>query len=200
MLLLVAFRCWFLSIVDYGLSGLVERFPYSLVLGKGRSRLAITRTPPSFVRYRSFQRSPSVLSLTSNSPTLSAPSQIFSDLFSTRKPRDATAGISSGLKSVVKGTVAGAISLVAQPIAGAQESGASGFFKGLGAGLITAVALPVTGVAVGGYQVIRGIGNTFERVREEKEGKWWDGEERVWRVFSLKGERGELEDLQKVKD
>ncbi|GMH96013.1 hypothetical protein TrST_g11833 [Triparma strigata] len=136
---------------------------------------------------------PRRLSSTSNS-------EIFSDLFSTRKPRDATAGISSGLKSIVKGTVAGAISLVAQPIAGAQEDGAMGFFKGLGAGIITAVALPVTGVAVGAYQVGRGVGNTFERMREEKEGKWWDGEERVWKTFSLEGEKEELEEMQRKFD
>ena len=46
--------------------------------------------------------------------------EIFNTLFSTRKPKDGWAGISSGLKSVGKGTVAGVASLIAQPIAGAQ--------------------------------------------------------------------------------
>ena len=50
-------------------------------------------------------------------------SEIFNSLFSTRRPKDGWAGFSSGLKSVGKGTVAGVASLIAQPIAGAQESG-----------------------------------------------------------------------------
>jgi len=51
-------------------------------------------------------------------------------LFSARKPKDAVAGISSGLKSVLKGTMFGAASLVSLPIIGAQEEGAVGFAKG----------------------------------------------------------------------
>lgn len=50
-------------------------------------------------------------------------SEIFNSLFSTRRPKDGWAGISSGLKSVGKGTIAGVASLIAQPIAGAQENG-----------------------------------------------------------------------------
>ena len=59
---------------------------------------------------------------------LTEASELFSTLFSTRKPKDGWAGVSSGLKSVTKGTVAGVASLIAQPIAGAQENGVKGFF------------------------------------------------------------------------
>ena len=47
----------------------------------------------------------------------------FNMLFSTRRPKDAAAGVSSGLKSVVKGVLAGAASLVAAPVLGAQQEG-----------------------------------------------------------------------------
>lgn len=57
--------------------------------------------------------------------------EVFNSLFSTRRPKDGWAGVSSGLKSVTKGTVAGVASLIAQPIAGAQEGGVKGFFGGL---------------------------------------------------------------------
>jgi hypothetical protein len=52
------------------------------------------------------------------------------EFFSTKRPKDAGAGLSSAFKSVLKGTLAGAVSLVASPIAGAQEEGTIGFFKG----------------------------------------------------------------------
>lgn len=45
------------------------------------------------------------------------------DMFSTRKPRDMKAGTSSGLKSVTKGFVTGAVGLVAAPIQGAKAGG-----------------------------------------------------------------------------
>lgn len=73
------------------------------------------------------------------------------ELFSTRKPKDFRAGLSSGLKNVGKGVGAGLATAIAAPIAGAKEGGVGGFAKGLGVGLIAAVALPVGGVATGMY-------------------------------------------------
>eukprot|EP00958_Prasinococcus_capsulatus_P014355 scaffold1505_cov390-Prasinococcus_capsulatus_cf.AAC.13 len=52
-----------------------------------------------------------------------AASEGFNMLFSTRRPRDAAAGVSSGLKSIVKGVIAGAATLVAAPVMGAQQEG-----------------------------------------------------------------------------
>ena len=121
---------------------------------------------------------------------------LFGSLFSTRKPKDAGAGFSSGIKSVVKGTVAGAVSLVAQPIAGAQEGGWKGFGAGLLSGMLTAVTLPVTGLAVGVYQIGRGVGNTIDSYKEANDGKLWDQESRSWISYSLGAEMEEVKAME----
>jgi hypothetical protein len=81
----------------------------------------------------------------------------FDSIFSTRNPKDAVAGVSSGLKSITKGVFGGVASLVALPVAGAQQEGPLGFAKGLGLGLASAVAMTVAGVSTGIVQVGRGI-------------------------------------------
>lgn len=58
----------------------------------------------------------------------------FQDIFSLRRPRDAKAGISSGLKSFGKGIVGGAVGLFAAPVVGATQDGLSGFAKGVATG------------------------------------------------------------------
>ena len=73
-------------------------------------------------------------------------------LFSTRKPKDFRAGLSSGLKSVAKGIGTGMVALVAGPVIGAKQDGFTGFLKGTVAGVASAVVLPVTGVVVGTTQ------------------------------------------------
>jgi len=120
--------------------------------------------------------------------------EIFNSLFSTRRPKDASAGLSSATKSIGKGVLAGAISLVAQPIAGAQQEGAKGFFKGLATGVASAVALPLTGVAVGAYQVARGVGNQAEANKKSKMGMQWDDEKREWYFYYLDKEFDEVDD------
>ena len=117
-------------------------------------------------------------------------------LFSTRRPKDAAAGFSSGLQSIAKGALAGAVSLVAAPIAGAREGGVLGFGLGLVTGIGSAILLPASGVAVGVYQMTRGIVNTAEAVREGNEGKLWDEEKREWIKYSLSDEATEVERLQ----
>ena len=119
----------------------------------------------------------------------------FNSLFSTRRPKDAGAGLSSGLKSVAKGTLAGAASLIAQPIAGAQQDGVRGFFSGLATGVASAVALPVTGVAIGAVQVGRGVFNSAEAVRSAKQGMMWDHDKRQWIHYKLSEEYKEVEKL-----
>ena len=106
-------------------------------------------------------------------------------MFSTRRPKDASAGFSSAYKSIGKGVLAGAVSLVAQPIAGAQQEGTKGFFKGLATGVASAVALPITGVAVGAYQLARGFGNQNEANKACKQGMQWDDIERKWFFYYL---------------
>eukprot|EP00586_Coscinodiscus_wailesii_P018473 CAMPEP_0172498636 /NCGR_PEP_ID=MMETSP1066-20121228/114879_1 /TAXON_ID=671091 /ORGANISM="Coscinodiscus wailesii, Strain CCMP2513" /LENGTH=630 /DNA_ID=CAMNT_0013271983 /DNA_START=230 /DNA_END=2122 /DNA_ORIENTATION=+ len=126
-------------------------------------------------------------------------SELFNQLFSTRRPKDAVAGVSSGLKSVAKGTLAGAVSLIAQPIAGAQQDGVRGFFSGLATGVASAVALPVTGVCIGAYQVGRGVMNSAEAVKNTKEGKQWDIEKREWINYYLDQEIAEFENSDNMK-
>jgi len=111
--------------------------------------------------------------------------EVFNSLFSTRRPKDASAGFSSAYKSIGKGVLAGAVSLVAQPIAGAQQEGTKGFFKGLATGVASAVALPITGVAVGAYQLARGFGNQNEANKACKQGMQWDDNERKWFFYYL---------------
>ncbi|KAK6590732.1 DNAJ [Cryptosporidium xiaoi] len=121
---------------------------------------------------------------------------VFGGLFSTRKPRDAMAGFSSGMKTVGKGVAAGVASLVAAPVVGAATEGVSGFFKGVGAGLVAAVALPVTAVGVAGYQMARGVANTPEAISESNKGRKWDKKNRQWieYYYSLEEEIKQLEE------
>jgi hypothetical protein len=127
-------------------------------------------------------------------------SEVFNSLFSTRRPKDGWAGLASGLKSVTKGTVAGLASLIAQPIAGAQEGGIKGFCGGLATGVASAVALPVTGICVGAYQVGRGVVNSVEAVNASKAGMQWDENKREWIFYYLNKDKEEVEELEaKVK-
>lgn len=120
-------------------------------------------------------------------------SEVFNSLFSTRRPKDGMAGLSSATKSIGKGVLAGAVSLVAQPVAGAQQNGVKGFFHGLATGVASAVALPVTGVCIGAYQVARGVGNTAEATKANKAGMQWDDEKREWYNYFLDKEKEETE-------
>lgn len=102
-----------------------------------------------------------------------------------------------GAKSVVKGTAAGVISLVAQPIAGAQEGGVKGFVTGLATGVASCVALPLTGVAVGAYQVGRGVVNSGEAIRSAREGMQWNAETREWYYYYLDQEWNEVLEMER---
>jgi curved DNA-binding protein CbpA len=123
--------------------------------------------------------------------------QVFTELFSTRRPKDGWAGLSSGLKSVAKGTGAGVVSLVAQPIVGAQQNGIGGFITGLATGVATAVALPVTGICVGAYQVTRGLANSAEAITSANKGMVWNEDKREWEFYTLDKDGEEIERLLK---
>ena len=121
-------------------------------------------------------------------------------LFSTRKPKDGWAGLSSGLKSVAKGTAAGVVSLFAQPVMGARQEGVKGFVKGLGTGVASAVALPVIGVGVGVYQVGRGLVNSKEAMTNAQKGMIWNKEKREWYYYYLEAEMKEILQLEAEKE
>jgi len=110
-----------------------------------------------------------------------APEVDVGDVFSFRRPRDAGAGLSSGLKSLAKGVLGGCIGLLGAPVVGAVQEGPKGFAKGLGVGVAGAVVLPVAGAATCVVQVGRGLVNTPEAIREKVRGKkTWDHEQRQW--------------------
>ncbi|GBE59272.1 dnaJ domain containing protein, putative [Babesia ovata] len=119
---------------------------------------------------------------------------IISGLFSLRKPRDAGAGIVSGLKSVTKGVALGAASLVVCPVVGGHQNGFGGFVKGIGAGMLGAVTLPVTGIGIAGYQIGRGIYNTPNAICQRVNGKKWNKQHCEWREnwYSLEEEVKEV--------
>ena len=120
------------------------------------------------------------------------------DMFSTRKPKDVKAGASSGLKSVTKGIVTGAVGLVAAPIQGAKSGGLQGFFLGLASGVFSAVALPVAGCAVGAMQMSRGVVNTIEASYETHQGKDWNHEKREWYTYSLEEDAKRVQAMDEV--
>ncbi|ORM42351.1 Chaperone protein dnaJ 10 [Babesia sp. Xinjiang] len=119
---------------------------------------------------------------------------LLSNLFSMRNPRDAGAGIVSGIKSVTKGVMLGAASLVVCPVVGGHQNGVSGFVKGVGAGLLAAVTLPVTGVGIASYQITRGIINTPNAISQRVSGKRWNKQHGEWRDnwYSLEEEVKEV--------
>jgi curved DNA-binding protein CbpA len=114
-------------------------------------------------------------------------------LFSTRKPKDGWAGLSSGLKSVGKGVAAGLTGLIVAPIAGARAEGATGFAKGLAAGVASAVVFPAAGIAVGAYQVGRGLANSGTAAKNSKAGMMWDEVAREWYFYNIDQELDQIE-------
>lgn len=106
--------------------------------------------------------------------------KVIGDIFSLRKPKDAKAGMSSGLKSMARGVVGGAAGLIAAPVIGASQGGFVGFAKGVATGVASVVVLPVAGIGVGTVQIVRGVMNQPEALVESRKGKIWDQERRAW--------------------
>jgi hypothetical protein len=104
----------------------------------------------------------------------------FDELFDTARPKHVLSGLGSGVKSVLKGAVAGVFGLFAAPIEGAMSGGTKGFMKGLGAGIAGAVAMPAAGACVAAWQVTRGVVNTPAAVVNASKGRDWDPETRQW--------------------
>ncbi|GAW81323.1 hypothetical protein, conserved [Plasmodium gonderi] len=108
---------------------------------------------------------------------------LISNIFSTRKPKHAGAGLVSGLKSVTKGIIVGTSFLFISPYLCAKAEGINGFFKGMFFGLLSAVVIPIISLGVASYQIGRGIMNTPESIAQRALGKIWDDEKREWYDF-----------------
>lgn len=103
------------------------------------------------------------------------------ELLNSTRPRDAVAGLGSGLKYITGGVVAGTAALLSAPIIGARAEGLTGALKGLGKGIGGFVGLAVGGVAVGVTQLGRGIVNTGEAITKGSRRDYkWDKEKGVW--------------------
>lgn len=109
-----------------------------------------------------------------------AMAEMMGSVFSTKRPKDFTGGLSSALKTMGKGVAMGAGLLVAAPIQGAREGGAGGFCKGLAAGIAGAIMLPAAAVAVGATQIGRGLYNSPNSFAQGARGKEWDEKTRKW--------------------
>jgi hypothetical protein len=107
------------------------------------------------------------------------------EMFSLRKPRNIFAGLSSGCKSFLKGSLSGVVGLVAAPVVGGKDNGFQGFCIGLANGVVGCIALPATGAVVATLQIGRGMINTAEAVVESSNGKDWDQEKREWFTYDL---------------
>ncbi|CAK4726299.1 unnamed protein product [Aphanomyces euteiches] len=132
------------------------------------------------------------LQLTSGQPEDAMDKIEMPQIFSTRAPRDAAAGLSSGLKNMGKGVAAGLGSLVAMPILGAREQGVVGFAKGLAAGTVSAVVMVGGGAVTGVTQIARGIAATPRAIISSNENKIWDQDKQQWYLYNLKEEAAEV--------
>ncbi|KAI8612476.1 X-domain of DnaJ-containing-domain-containing protein [Chytriomyces sp. MP71] len=117
---------------------------------------------------------------------------LIGDVLSTRRPKDAAAGLSSGLKNIGKGVAGGLASLMVLPVEGARQDGIKGFATGLGLGVVSAVGMTVAGVGTGLVQIGRGIANTPAAIKEAMADKVWDEEKREWIAYSLPKEAEEV--------
>ncbi|KAI4837749.1 DnaJ protein [Plasmodium brasilianum] len=108
---------------------------------------------------------------------------LISNIFSTRRPKHAGAGLVSGLKSLTKGIIVGTSFLFISPYLCAKAEGINGFFKGMFFGLLSAIIIPIISLGVASYQIGRGILNTPESIAQRALGKIWDEEKREWYDF-----------------
>lgn len=108
------------------------------------------------------------------------------------QPKHAVSGLSQAVANIGAGVAGGVGTLLAMPILGAREEGATGFVKGLGAGVFGAVALPVLGVVSACKSLAEGVANTPAAVRACAEGKEWDTESNEWKWYDLRAEADEV--------
>ena len=114
-------------------------------------------------------------------------------------PRHIGQGILNGVGAAAAGIAAGAVGLVAAPIAGAAEEGGVGFIKGLAVGAAGAIAMPALGVAAGVSQVVQGAMNTPDAVNAQLDGEEWDQASRKYvkvLPFAIDREEQELSELE----
>ena len=109
----------------------------------------------------------------------------FDALFVTRKPRDALEGARAALSNACRGAFYGLVALFAAPVAG-LKAGPAGAAAGLAAGVVAAPLLSLVGVAVGGFQLLRGITETPTAILDGFLGcQRWNETARAWQEYRL---------------
>lgn len=116
----------------------------------------------------------------------------FSFWLSSEQPKHAGSGLTQALLNVGAGVAGGVGTLLAAPIIGARDEGATGFVKGLGAGVVGVVALPMVGVVTACKSLAEGVANTPAAVKACAEGKEWDPETNEWKWYDLRAECEEV--------
>lgn len=117
-------------------------------------------------------------------------------VFSTRRPRDAIAGASSGFKTFARSLAAGSAALVCTPLEAAREGGGVGHtLRGACEGIATAALLPCAGAVVAAGQFARGVAVTPQAFIESLRGQLWNDDDRCWKPadYSLANEASKLE-------
>lgn len=93
-------------------------------------------------------------------------------LLDATRPRDVLEGLGSGLTCAGAGFAAGGAALVAMPAVGLSEAGVPGFLLGVLKGTGCALGLALGGSAAGCAQLLRGVLNTPEALRQEGRRRW----------------------------
>ena len=106
--------------------------------------------------------------------------EMLGNVFSLRRPRDALAGLSSGLKSLAKGALVGIAVLLVGPIVSVATEGIRSLPRSLFGSILAAAIFPLIGTVVGTYQIIRGLLRTPVAVYNLLMGRFWDHQQRAW--------------------
>jgi len=120
---------------------------------------------------------------------------MFGDIFSVQAPRDAFAGICSGMKCMLSGVMLGLAGVVVQPYEGLRDGGVMGCFRGVVLGLFTGLLFSITGLGTGIFQAVRGVVATPRAVCMAHKGQRWDNELGNWgepKVYSLPEEAAQV--------
>jgi hypothetical protein len=103
------------------------------------------------------------------------------DFMNSSRPKDFFGGLTSAVKCMGAGFVAGGVALFAAPAVGYKENGIKGFAGGLLQGVVGGAALAAAGVVAGSAQVVRGVVNTPEAMKQGfKQNMKWDNTLGAW--------------------
>lgn len=104
----------------------------------------------------------------------------FGELFSVHPPRDAFAGLWSGVSCILSGVLLGVVGVIVQPVQGARTAGVLGCFRGIAIGLCSGFFFSLTGLCTGMFQAVRGVVATPRAICMAGQGYRWDKAKFCW--------------------